>query len=455
MNRNDELRELQMLCAETPPELEFTVQSAVERAARKERRQRRVRRIFAPVASLAGTAAIFVILVNASVPFAMACNRVPGLREVTQMVAYDPSLRLALEHEYIQLVKQTASDGDLTVSLEYLIADKSNLILFYRADDQNGEPLSGSPQLLDENGVELEGYSASWAYPGENELQHAEFLFTEGEVPARFGVKFSSEGEENDALEYEMNFPRVDVDPAYRVNSRTITVGETVELLGQKITVDTVEVYPLQTRIKYHYDENNTAKFTRLPFYLLDSAGNEIANAAGGITGVGDRDAGNAYTAILDTIWWDEEAVYTLCVDRAAIIPYDEDRVHYDPETDTFTGLPNYITVRTEGDDIYDDYTHALDVHTIGKPDMQGPVFAWEIVDAATGERVEPPDGHASGSLSWRADDPELHDDEIDENTPGYFRNIIDLRFVDRPVILKRYWAPTQMLEKPIRVPLY
>lgn len=451
MNRMDELHEMQMLCAETPQELEFAVQRAVSRAAAKERRTKRVRRVLTPLASLAGVAAAFVIMVNASVPFAMACNKVPGLSELTQLVARDPSLRMALEHDYVQLVKQTASDGEITVSIEYLIADRSNLILFYRASDVDGEPLTGSPELIDENGVRIEGYSASWAYPGEDELQHAEFLFYEGEVPEVFGVEYTSEGEERPGLEYEIAFDRIQIGSGYRDNGRVVTVNETLELLGQKIVIEQVELYPLQTRIVYRFHEDNTAKFTHLRFYLLDSAGDRIDKEAGGITGFGPADADNRCTAILDTVWWDEDETYTLCVDEAAIVYYAEEDVYYDPATETFEGLPEHVTVMEQPpvmDSIYDTY---IQISCLGDP-MLSDIFAWDVYDADTGETVERPSGYSTGVRSWQPYDENLQEDEINENTPGYFINTYDLSVYDRPVIFKLDWAPTQKLEQPIRL---
>ncbi|MBR3867196.1 MAG: DUF4179 domain-containing protein [Butyricicoccus sp.] len=454
MNRIDELREMQMLCAETPQELEFTVQRAVSRAAAKERRTKRVRRVLTPLASLTGVAAAFVIMVNASVPFAMACSKVPGLNELTQMVARDPSLRMALAHDYVQLVKQTASDGDLTVSIECLIADRSNLTLFYRADDANGEPLTGTPELIDENGARIEGYSASWGYPGEDELQHAEFLFNETEVPEVFGVAFTSRGEEQPGLEYEITFDRIRIGPGYRDNGRIVTVDETLTILGQKVIIEQVELYPLQTRIVYRFDEENTAKFTRLPFYLLDSAGNRIDKEAGGITGFGAPDEENRCTAILDTVWWDEDETYTLCVDEAAIVYYADEEVRYDPVTETFTGLPDYVS-RYEDDfrDLNYDMQLAIDCP---KGQMSGSIFAWDVRDAATGEEIERPDGYSAGTLSWRPyeKNPDRDRAELPDGTPGYFVNCYDFSGYDRPVILKLNWAPAQQLDPPIRLEL-
>ncbi|MGN0995028.1 MAG: DUF4179 domain-containing protein, partial [Butyricicoccus sp.] len=334
MNRLDELREMQTLCEDTPPELEFTVQKAVCRAARREKHRKRVRRVLAPLASLAGAAAVFVLLVNSSVPFAMACNQVPGLRELTRVVAYDPSLRAALEHDYIELVKREETLDGMTVHLEYLIADRSNLTLFYRVTDEQGREIESIPELLDADGERLEGYTSSWGYPGEEELNHAEYLFSKGVLPDRIGVRFVLQ-DNTDPGTYtpvgEVVFDAVDIHFQYLQNSRTIEIGQPITVLGQTVHIERVECYPLQTRIVYRADPANTAKLTSLPFYLTDSKGNRIGKDAGGITGIGNRGSEDSYTAILDTVWWDEDETYTLCLDKAAAVPHDAEIVLYDP----------------------------------------------------------------------------------------------------------------------------
>lgn len=84
----------------TPPALEYTVQRAQQR-----RKRRRAGRIFGiPVVSLAGVFAAFVLLVNTSMPFAMACGNIPALKDLTAAVAFSPSLKAAVEHDYAQYI---------------------------------------------------------------------------------------------------------------------------------------------------------------------------------------------------------------------------------------------------------------------------------------------------------------------------------------------------------------
>ena len=83
MSRKEEYWTLIQTLNETPAALD----GAVDRARARARRSRAGRRFGIPLASLAGVAAAFAVLVNVSTPFAMACKSVPVIRELAEAVA--------------------------------------------------------------------------------------------------------------------------------------------------------------------------------------------------------------------------------------------------------------------------------------------------------------------------------------------------------------------------------
>ena len=126
MDRMEEYKALRDAPEELPPALE----GAVARARARARRRRLWRRISAPAGSAAAVFAAFVLLVNLSTPFALACGRVPVLKELAAAVAFSPSLKAAVENDYVQYIGQSATDNGITVHLEYLMADQGGLTLF-------------------------------------------------------------------------------------------------------------------------------------------------------------------------------------------------------------------------------------------------------------------------------------------------------------------------------------
>ena len=129
MNRNEEYNALLRGLEGAPPGRDGTV----GRAGARLRRRRAGRWCGIPAASLAGVAAAFVLLVNYSMPFAQACSAVPVLRELMAAVAFSPSLKLAVEHNYAQYIGEEQTQNGVTLRLEYLILDQGQLQFFLQA----------------------------------------------------------------------------------------------------------------------------------------------------------------------------------------------------------------------------------------------------------------------------------------------------------------------------------
>ena len=174
MNRTEEYWALVAQLRETPPELAGTV----DRARARARRKRRGKRLGIPLASLGGVAAAFVVLVNCSTPFAMACRRVPFVRELAQAVAFQPSLKAAFENDYVQPVGQSQTQNGITATVEYLIVDQTSLNVFYTLSWAGETWLDVVPDLLDENGASPEGSrGASWGDPAGTEEDYRLMTF--------------------------------------------------------------------------------------------------------------------------------------------------------------------------------------------------------------------------------------------------------------------------------------
>lgn len=116
MNRREEYWVLTEQLRREPPELESAVRRGMDRARRRRRRPAEL------LAGLAGVCAAFVVMVNASPAFAISCAKVPVLRELAAAVAFSPSLRAAVEHDYVQYIGRTEGADRISVTAEYVIA---------------------------------------------------------------------------------------------------------------------------------------------------------------------------------------------------------------------------------------------------------------------------------------------------------------------------------------------
>ena len=362
MNRTEEYWALVAQLRETPPELAGTV----DRARARARRKRRGKRLGIPLASLGGVAAAFVVLVNCSTPFAMACRRVPFVRELAQAVAFQPSLKAAFENDYVQPVGQSQTQNGITATVEYLIVDQTSLNVFYTLSWAGETWLDVVPDLLDENGASPEGSrGASWGDPAgtEEDYRLMTFYFDGAVLPEKLQLvlEVSDSGrdkvtnqlaaptdapvdsspwpdEESSAhspVLAEFTFP-LTLDPSLLVPGRTGEAGQWVELDGQRLYLDQLTIDPTRMELTLEADPDNTAELRSLDCYALDGAGNRYDSPS--IT------FGGGEAIQLESCYFSENQDLTLYIEEAQWLDKDRTSFTLDLTTGEADWLPENLT---------------------------------------------------------------------------------------------------------------
>lgn len=330
MDRIQELNAL--LNAPTPPALEGTVARAQKRYTRA-----RMGKVFGiPVASLCGAAAAFVLLVNTSIPFARACGNIPILKEFAAAVALSPSLKAAVEHDYVQPVGAEQTDNGVTMRIEYLIVDKKQLNIFFSLESEKYPGLLwGDPGV---EGVTGGSVGVSSGKPEEGELHHVTVDFMRGDMPGSltftYEVRYSQgawatapvptkapdtvwDGEEHREEPESIarfSFP-LTFDSAFTEAGVTYHLNTPFTLDGQHFTAKTVEVYPSQVRFNLEADEDNTALLKGLEFYLTDEKGRKYEPPANGTTASGSE--GGMTSFYLESNYFDRAEHLTIHITKA------------------------------------------------------------------------------------------------------------------------------------------
>ena len=343
MNRTEEYWALAAQLKEPPPELAGTV----DRARARARRERRGKRLGVPLASLGGAAAAFAVLVNCSTPLAMACRRVPFVRELAQAVALQPSLKAAFENDYVQPVGQSQTQNGITATVESLIVDQTSLNVFYTLSWAGDTWLDITPDLLDENREPPAGSrGAAWEDPGETE-EHwrlATFYFDGVDLPEELQLvlevsdsgrnkgRFAGPAEAPDAslpwpdaesaprspVLAEFTFP-LTIDPTLLGPGRTVEVGQWITLDGQRLYLDELTIDPTRMDLTLEAHPDNTAELCRLECYALDGAGNRY-----------DRPSvtyGGGEAIQLESCYFSENQDLTLYIQEAQWL--DQDRTSF------------------------------------------------------------------------------------------------------------------------------
>ena len=339
MNRNEEYNALLRELEQTPPELDGTV----DRARARLRRRRAGRWCGIPAASLAGVAAAFVLLVNYSMPFAQACSTVPVLRELMAAVAFSPSLKLAVEHNYAQYIGEEQTQNGVTLRLEYLILDQGQLQFFLKASGP-WDSYQAHPTLTDGDGVPVEGNVVSSTLFDRDELVGAasvhvlsdSFRFPDvlritfhltgeshsGQAPAN--ARDDDEEETTPAYEGDFVF-EVPLDASHLNEVMSIPMGDWVEVDGQLLRF-ALDSYPTHGRLTVEEHPDNTASLAGLDFYLEDEKGNRYGDSSSGSIGA----LGNAH--MCDTTFFADPAHLTLYITRLEWLEPDRAWVTVDLE---------------------------------------------------------------------------------------------------------------------------
>ena len=424
MNRNEEYWALGAQLHDTPPELSGTVERARART-----RKRTVRRwLGIPVASLGGAAAAFVLLVNCSLPFAMACGRIPLFRELAAAVALSPSLKAAVENDFVQVVDQEQTQNGVTFRLDYLILDAMQINFFYTVSGGDYESYHVYPSITGPDGEKLEGYSiiSSEASPGElgdfnvnyaEDLQVPEALRLTCKVTAQ-RAEADGSAEAPTASIWDAPEPKqepevvatftfdLELDERFTVPGETIALDRWVEVEGQRLHFRELVVNPTHARLAVSSDPDNTVWLDGLDFYLEDEKGNRYE--AGARSSGSGRLVASGADGVTDVIYYYLESSFfqdpkhlTLYLTGARWLDKDKEWITVDLNTGAASWLPEgveFLSADRQGEDVW---------CTMLAPGIQQ-LISWDYRDPEGGE-------HSFDSMSTAVHASELGQENLEE----------------------------------------
>ncbi|WP_130870456.1 DUF4179 domain-containing protein [Intestinimonas massiliensis (ex Afouda et al. 2020)] len=339
MNRQQEYWDLIRQLDQTPEALDGTARRAKARA----RRRRMGKRWGISLGSAAGVCAAFVLAVNTLPTFALACANVPVLRELAAAVAFSPSLSAAVEHDYVQYIGQSQSFDGTTLTLEYVIADQQQMVVFYRVDGGEYPCYTASCDLKDGSGTPLSGYSVGSTTSAE-ELKKLEIHFKElEEIPQTLTLEVELLGSDQAGEDHPLDhvFPfTITLDPHKTAPAVEVPVGRWVEADGQRLLVDRLELNPTRTALHLAGDPDNTAWLEDLEFHFTDRDGT-VYDAIDGTVSASGR-----YTYYFQSLYFVKNPTdLTLHLDGAAWLDKEAQPVTVDLAANTWTGtLPEEVT---------------------------------------------------------------------------------------------------------------
>lgn len=362
MNRNEEYSAVISELENTPPALEYTI----SRAKAKMKARKKIKRFFTvPIGSILTSFITFIIVVNLSTTFAMACGKIPLIKELAAAVAFSPSLSAAVENEYVQPINLEQVKNGITMRVEYVIIDQKQLNIFYTLNSNIYSHMYATPFIRALDDSKLEGYciSSGGTNRENNELRHVTVDFTDRDMPE--GLLFTCKISDNGSLTEEKSVAikddllqepehiepdyiteytfDLDFDPHFTHQGKVIELNQSLQIDNQDLTLSTVEIYPSHIRLNLIDDESNTSWLKAISFYFENEKGERFEGISNGITATGSSDSPMMASHRLESSFFSDSKKLTIYVNSVTWLDKGMETVKIDLKNKTAEALPQDV----------------------------------------------------------------------------------------------------------------
>lgn len=242
---------------------------------------------------------VFTGIVNLFPTVAFAVNDVIFLGDLAKAVTFDPSMKACLENEYAQYVgEQKLTEEGYASKVYYMVIDASRVSIFYKTDvpdiATNDGDVYSYPEIKDANGKEM-GCATCMLKTEIEGLYEYQVEFEEEAVPEQLQFEIHyvksviADAEKTGRLRTEETISKsvyqLYPEEKYRKVIKSYDINQNIEINGQNIWVEKLEVYPTQAKLWFQEDKYNSAILLDMDVVLKDDEGREYDAKANGWTG--------------------------------------------------------------------------------------------------------------------------------------------------------------------------
>ncbi|MDN3954525.1 DUF4179 domain-containing protein [Sporolactobacillus laevolacticus] len=251
------------------------IYTGIEQAKKRTKRKRRAMQSMIVAAAIL---LLFLSSIKISPTFADYISRVPGMQTIVTLLNGDHGLEDAINHHHLQKLDLSQTKNGTTVTIDSMIADSDQVIFFYTIKHP-GKKIN--PELNNFDVKNKDGHSVMGAAEFNYAFaQDARVSKKQSPIHDRLSVSLDAK-KLTDPLYLSLTFKmgtwtfKVPYDVAkYEKMKMSYPVHQTVSLEGQKLTVQSVTVYPTRIAVHITYDPKNTKQITHLDdLQLVDKQG--------------------------------------------------------------------------------------------------------------------------------------------------------------------------------------
>ena len=349
MNRMEEFNLLLRELEENTPDL--------NPALRKAKRKKMVNRFTVrPLVCILAAFSVFVLLINVSAPVASACAHIPILADLAQALSFRPTLSEAVDNDHVQEVVIPQSEGDVTVTIEYIIADEVQTTVVFRvAPDMK--------PLMEAEGT-VYGYTFThifichWMHfadlgdgyylmsvenMGKGMVKKLDINLHLYDSTSVSGEYFWEEVASRELIA-EFSF-EVEPEKKFYGKSEFGNINQPLIVDGQKFTVSNVTVYPTISAINLREDPENTVWLHNMAYYLEADDGTCFEEPKFGITSSALPGTQSMLTYRAESPYFRDVKELKLVITGVYLIQKEDTRIRVDLATGEIEDLPQGVAL--------------------------------------------------------------------------------------------------------------
>lgn len=310
---------------------------------------------------LAAAAAVFMLVFIGSVNLfpatAYAMSRIGVLGDLVRSVTFDKSMRVCLENEYAQYVGEKKTTKDGWVSEVYcMVVDASRISVFFQTDVPNrGQSVAIGEEeqkevvfdIEDCEGLEEYEYCSMVVNTNVKNLYEYRLDFVDKKIPEKMNFRIDYYRVNKDGGETLASYSTYTLYPDMKYTKvvKTYEVNQTFEVEGQKIMIESLEVYPTQAKLLLRSDKENTAQLNDISVTLRDDKGREYEMNKNGVTGTYSED-GNLAAKWYESSYFTKTKSITAVVNGIDMIPTDKRYGMISLKNKTIENMPEGVSLK-------------------------------------------------------------------------------------------------------------
>lgn len=307
------------------------------------------------------TAAIFAVaftgMVNCFPMTAYAMSHMGFLGDLAKAVTLDESMRACLEKEYAQYVgeKKTTADGYVS-EIHCMVVDASRISVFFQTDvPEHGRSYGTDGQAADKTtfdvelpeGLEDYEYTSMIANTDVENLYEYRLDFMDKKIPEKLGFKIIYYEINEDGGEKIISHSDYTLHPdtKYAKVVKTYQVNKSFSVKGEKIIIDSLEIYPTQAKLFLHSDEKNTARLNDISVTLYDDKGRKYEQNKNGTVGTYEEN-GNLAAKWYESSYFADTDSITAVIDGVEMIPEDKRYGMISLKNQNIENMPEGVSIK-------------------------------------------------------------------------------------------------------------